>query len=196
MLGKSHLCGMGRRSYIDYRKMTNGFVSVRNAHAQSHYPTGLETTRGGLAPSQGARLFGNEDHGEDADAMARGVFELMKAPGCLKGCWCGERWFDRLTMTDRGGRGAMPGRQAWRPTIGGGAVRGGPRKTTFCETNPPVKCRHMNLLGNRWCKSGKDITPRKPRRGEPRESTGCPNGLHETACQKAGEGGSIRRRLE
>ena len=31
-------------------------VSVRNAHAHSHYPTGLETTRGGLAPSQGARL--------------------------------------------------------------------------------------------------------------------------------------------
>ena len=39
--------------------------------------------------------------------MARGVFELMKAPGCLKGCWCGGRWFDRLTMTDWGeGRGA------------------------------------------------------------------------------------------
>src|ERR1039458_421500 len=35
------------------------FVSVRNAHAHSHYPLGLETTRGGLAPSQGARL-GNE----------------------------------------------------------------------------------------------------------------------------------------
>ena len=33
-----------------------GVVSVRNAHAHSHYPAGLETTRGGLAPSQGARL--------------------------------------------------------------------------------------------------------------------------------------------
>ena len=75
--------------------------------------------------------------GEDADAMARGVFKLMKAPGCLKGCWCGERWFDRLTMTDRGGgRGAILGRQALRPTIGnstaterrGYRARGGLRK--------------------------------------------------------------------
>src|SRR5882724_8508816 len=60
MLEKWHLYGSERRGCIDYEKMTNGFVSVRNAHARSHYPAGLETTRGGLAPSQGARLSGNE----------------------------------------------------------------------------------------------------------------------------------------
>jgi hypothetical protein len=27
------------------------WLRFRNAHAQSHYPAGLETTRGGLAPS-------------------------------------------------------------------------------------------------------------------------------------------------
>src|SRR6266404_1729360 len=71
MLRESDLCGTGRRSCADYREMTNGFVSVRNAHAQSHYPTGLETTRGGLAPSQGARLSGNEGCGEGSTATER-----------------------------------------------------------------------------------------------------------------------------
>src|ERR1017187_10253628 len=95
MLRKSYLCGTGRRSYVDYRKMTNGFVFLEM-----------------------------RARGEDADAMARGVFELMKAPGCLKGCWCGGRWFDRsrnpagsrrmtgLGMTDRGGRGAQQRRKS------------------------------------------------------------------------------------
>ena len=48
----------------------------------------------------------NEGLGEAAGAMARGVFEFMKTPGCLKGCWCGGRWFDRLTMTDGEGGAA------------------------------------------------------------------------------------------
>jgi hypothetical protein len=38
----------------------------------------------------------------DADAMAWGIFELMKAAGCLKGCWCEERPFDKLRMMGRG----------------------------------------------------------------------------------------------
>ena len=32
-------------------------ATVRNVHAHSHYPTGLEMTRGGVAPSQGAPLL-------------------------------------------------------------------------------------------------------------------------------------------
>ena len=32
-------------------------TTVRNAHAHSHYPTGLEMTQGGVAPSQGAPLL-------------------------------------------------------------------------------------------------------------------------------------------
>ena len=38
----------------------------------------------------------------DADAMAWGIFELVKASGCLKGCWCEERPFDKLRMMGRG----------------------------------------------------------------------------------------------
>jgi hypothetical protein len=82
ILAKSHLTYVNADGYVDYTKMTNGFVPVRNAHARSHYPTGcdlgttwsrlvglgFETTRGGLpqttaasrrlgsAPFQGARL--------------------------------------------------------------------------------------------------------------------------------------------
>src|SRR5882724_8577719 len=85
MLRESDLCGTGRRSCADYREMTNGFV-FQEMRAR----------------------------GEDADAMARGVFELMKVSGYSNGCWCGGRWFDGLTMTDRGGRGAIRGRQGCR----------------------------------------------------------------------------------
>src|ERR1017187_10421054 len=27
-----------------------------------------------------------------------GIFELMRGSGFSEGCWCGGRWFDRLTM--------------------------------------------------------------------------------------------------
>jgi hypothetical protein len=78
MLANSHLTNVKAISYVDYRKMTNGFVSVRNAHARSHYPTGLDTTRGGLAPSQGARLLtelvgGIEANGRDGARPSKGM---------------------------------------------------------------------------------------------------------------------------
>src|ERR1035438_10137612 len=41
---------------------------------------------------------------EDADATARGIFELMKASSCSSGCWCLGRCFDELSMTDWGKR--------------------------------------------------------------------------------------------
>ena len=41
------------------------------------------------------RFWGNEGGGEDADAMAWGIFELMNAAGFSKGCWCRGRWFDK-----------------------------------------------------------------------------------------------------
>ena len=139
MLRKSYLCGTGRRGYVDYRKMTNGFVFLEmRAPGRSRIPL----TRTLSPKGRGKRLPRGCERGMElqrsraGDAMARGVFELMKAPGCLKGCWCGGRWFDRLTMTDRGGRGAIPGRQGCRPTIGdstaterrGYRARGGLRK--------------------------------------------------------------------
>jgi len=58
MCGKQGISSCCERRWKHYRKMTNGFVSVRNAPARSHYPAGLETARGGLLPSQGSRLSG------------------------------------------------------------------------------------------------------------------------------------------
>ena len=50
-----------------------------------------------------------EAESADAGAVEWGIFELMKALGCLKGCWCRARPFDKLRVTDRGDRNGMEG---------------------------------------------------------------------------------------
>jgi len=61
------------------------------------------------------RFFRNKGYGENAGAMAWGIFELMKASSFSKGYWCGGRPFGKLRVTDwnrskRAGRPFYAGR--------------------------------------------------------------------------------------
>jgi hypothetical protein len=97
-----------------------------------------------------------------------------------------------------------------RPEIGTRAGRPYPppilRNEAICNVGEIVFMRHgekelRRLQKNdKWLRFGAKTTSwtagHEAKSGEPREATRCPMGLHETACQEAGDGGSIRDRLE
>ena len=49
----------------------------------------------GFVLEKRSHFLGDAGIGKGANAMAWGIFELMRASSCSKGCWCRERCFDK-----------------------------------------------------------------------------------------------------